>query len=177
MEPSAAPAADGPTSAATEGHSRKDLFCRILERTRSWEKSHALLDAVKCERSRRQPLVNLNAIARRDVRWWESVRPPQERARRARGQGWPGRIDWGRAAPSMAEIAAKVAAMSPPDTSIRRFATLMLALRARKEPMAPAATKEHPLARLKNLFLMTLFPACSAGCPIARSSTTLHYCS
>ena len=49
--------------------------------------------AATCERSRRQPLVNLNAISRRAMRWWESVRPPQERARRARGQGWPGTID------------------------------------------------------------------------------------
>ena len=34
----------------------------------------------------------------------------------------------------MAEIAEKVAAMTPSDTSIRRLATLMLAPLARKEP-------------------------------------------
>jgi len=40
------------------------------------------------DRPRREGVVNLHALARGDVPWWESVRPPkEERARRARGQG------------------------------------------------------------------------------------------
>jgi hypothetical protein len=40
------------------------------------------------DRQRRQRLVNLDALLRPDVRSWASVRPPpEERARRARGEG------------------------------------------------------------------------------------------
>ena len=88
--------------------------------------------AVPTERSRRQPLVNLNAISRRDVRWWESVRAPRNAPAGARA-GMAGDDRWVEAY-SMAEIAAKVAS-TPSDPSIRRRATPhALAPRVRKEP-------------------------------------------
>jgi hypothetical protein len=105
---------------------------------------------VKCERSRRRPLVSLNAISRRDVRSWESMRPPQEHPRKGpragtagddrRGLGphrWPrSRQRWG------------MTRLTDPAPS-----TVMRAPWSPKRTLTPAATKQQPpLARLRKLF-------------------------
>jgi hypothetical protein len=76
---------------------------------------------------------------------------------------------WG-GAPSMAEIAEMVAAMTPSDTSIRLPTTVMLAPSSPKRTLTPAATKEQPppLARLKNLS-----PAGTLSLRIRRSALSL----
>ena len=143
MEAAASLAAEA-TAAAADAHTGTQSA--VLPNPEAYaiigKKSRVPRWAVNRERSRRQPLVNLNAIARAMCNLWESARRPP----RGRG-GWAGRDGRGRSlaagAPSMAENAEKVAGQPPSDLSIpppRPSAGPSSPQRT----LTPAATNEQP---------------------------------